>query len=247
MAAAAAMVEVRVVDTAVTAVAMVEVRMVDTTVAGRLQQRRRPRPRRRRRTGGDRRRPARAHDMRVSVCACGGCRAGREHGPWFKGRKRTVDRRDDMPEGWPPLRACESGIRARPARALNPAIPSTRLRAGPNVRGVDIVARLHFSSRAHEGLGAWRGTEIRMPPSLLPPSAACQQRPRRQQRCRTHAWRACPSCRPHEALELLVDFCPHVLKETCACQAFESLTHCIVLQHRDRVRFLVLLGASSTI
>ena len=42
-----------------------------------------------------------------------------------------------MPEGWPPLRACENEIRARPARALNPATPSTRLRAGPSVRGAD--------------------------------------------------------------------------------------------------------------
>ena len=73
--------------------------------------------------------------MRVSVCACGRCE-GRA-GAWFKGRKRTVERRDDMPEGWPPLRACENEIRARPARALNPATPSTRLRAGPSVRGAD--------------------------------------------------------------------------------------------------------------
>jgi hypothetical protein len=76
-------------------------------------------------SGGD------LHEHTTCVCQyvhAVGARAGRVHGS--RAESAPVERRDDMPEGWPP-------IRARPARALNPATPSTRLRAGPSVRGAD--------------------------------------------------------------------------------------------------------------
>jgi hypothetical protein len=112
------------VDTAVMTAAMVEVRVVDTTattaalaVAGA---------------------EATCTSTRHACCQyvhAVSARAGRVHGS--RAESAPVECRDDMPQGWPPLRACENEIRARPARALNPATPSTRLRAGPSVRGAD--------------------------------------------------------------------------------------------------------------
>ena len=83
-------------------------------------------------SGGD------LHEHTTCVCQyvhAVSARAGRVHGS--RAESAPVECRDDMPQGWPPLRACENEIRARPARALNPATPSTRLRAGPSVRGAD--------------------------------------------------------------------------------------------------------------
>ena len=125
-----------------------------------------------------------------TTCVCQyvhavGARAGRVHGS--RAESAPVECRDDMPQGWPPLRACENEIRARPARALNPATPSTRLRAGPSVRGADRWRR--------EMCVLLTFLRSSCSPALVAPPSFRSSSHRRPSRCRPP--HRCSCCRSH--------------------------------------------------